>query len=177
MIHSNFLVLTFLTSLVTLTLANTHAHDDHYDQHGAHVHGQANASISYSGNELVIYLSVPAGDVYGFEHEPKNEQQATAKTKALETLSLPDNVFYLSPPCRMDSHNVASQQSDDQHSDMHHDVVIKSAYTCEADKSINLTFMIFESLPDVQKVKVEYLSDYKQALITLKHSNNSIKIE
>lgn len=174
MIQLKILAIAVLISLVTLTLTITFAHDD---QHGAHVHGQANASISFSGNELVIYLSVPAGDVYGFEHEAKNEQQAKAKAKALETLSLPDNVFILDPSCKLDSHNVAKQQPDNQHSDIHHDVLIKSVYTCGTHKSINLTFMIFESLPDLQKVKVQYLSDYKQLLITLKHNSNSIKIE
>ena len=49
---------------------------------GPHVHGQGQLSIAMEAEQVQLQLSMPAGDVVGFEHAPTNE---TERSQILKT--------------------------------------------------------------------------------------------
>lgn len=55
-------------------------------QHGAHVHGLAQASLVVDGGSLALELTVPGMDLVGFEHAPRDDAQRARIAAALATL-------------------------------------------------------------------------------------------
>lgn len=55
-------------------------------QHGAHVHGQASGSLALDQGRVYLELEIPGANLVGFEHPPRNDDQADALTKVIEAL-------------------------------------------------------------------------------------------
>jgi hypothetical protein len=59
---------------------------------GPHVHGQGQLSIAMEAEQIQLQLSMPAGDVVGFEHAPTNETERSqilkTKTQLKDTAQL-----------------------------------------------------------------------------------------
>jgi hypothetical protein len=68
--YKNLFILSLLV-FTTLSYAESERR-----QHDAHQHGIADLNIVLSKHELVIELRSPAYNVFGFEHNPANEQEA-----------------------------------------------------------------------------------------------------
>jgi len=66
-------------------------------QHDAHQHGVAELNIVLSKQELVIELRSPAYNVFGFEHNPTNEQEAQHVVERLALLKKADQLFSINP--------------------------------------------------------------------------------
>ena len=58
------------------------SHEQHRE-HAAHEHGHGTLDIVVEGEELVIELRIPAVNVVGFEHAPRDEAEREAVRKAL----------------------------------------------------------------------------------------------
>ena len=59
------------------------ASDGEYREHEAHEHGHGTLDIVVEGEELVIELRIPAVNVVGFEHAPKDDAEREAVRRAL----------------------------------------------------------------------------------------------
>ena len=59
----------------------------------AHVHGLAHLTLALEGNVLAIQFESPAGNLIGFEHKAKTEQEIQKVTQAKQVLSATDKVF------------------------------------------------------------------------------------
>lgn len=59
------------------------ASDEQHREHEAHEHGHGTLDIVVEGEELVIELRIPAVNVVGFEHAPRDEAEREAVRKAL----------------------------------------------------------------------------------------------
>lgn len=76
-----------------------HGHDHHHDhdhetvQHGAHVHGQANAFVVLEGRNLSVVVESPAANIVGFEHRAATEEQRAIVLAAQETLEQSERVL------------------------------------------------------------------------------------
>jgi hypothetical protein len=66
-------------------------------QHDAHQHGVADLNIALSKHELVIELRSPAYNVFGFEHNPTNEQEAQYVVERIALLKKADQLFSINP--------------------------------------------------------------------------------
>ncbi|MDJ0750028.1 MAG: DUF2796 domain-containing protein [Woeseiaceae bacterium] len=60
-----------------------------------HVHGVVDLGIVVEDDTVAVTLSAPLSDVVGFEHEPKNDEQAKLIQRAAKTLSDPVAMFGL----------------------------------------------------------------------------------
>ena len=59
------------------------ASDGQHREHEAHEHGHGTLDIVLEGEELAIELRIPAVNVVGFEHAPRDEAEREAVRKAL----------------------------------------------------------------------------------------------
>ncbi len=60
-----------------------------------HVHGVVELGIVVENDTVAISLTAPLSDVVGFEHEPKNDEQAKLIEQAATMLADPDAMFGL----------------------------------------------------------------------------------
>ena len=85
-----------------------------------HVHGKGRLALAPDPNGVQLELVVAAADVWGFEHEPRTEEEAARRAAALEALegSLPGILQF--PPdlgCVHDSSTVTTEVPEGQEAD------------------------------------------------------------
>ena len=71
------------------------ASDGERREHDAHEHGHGALDIVVEGEELVIELRIPAVNVVGFEHAPKNDAEREAVRRALVPFGDATSLFVL----------------------------------------------------------------------------------
>ena len=155
-----------------------HDHDAEFTQHAAHQHGHATCSISYSENEIIVSLTLPSIDVFGFEHKATNQQEQAVVEQALNQLSVTDNIIKLEPTCDPTTHQVDYAPSDSSNdNNMHSDVNMNIHFACSNDISRHITFELFNVTPSLEHIEIGYISDNKQALFSVTQDNNSITLD
>ncbi len=68
--------------------------------HKAHVHGLADLDVALDRGRLSVALTVPAADVVGFEHAPRNDAQRAAVAEAERLLRGHAELFAMPPAAR-----------------------------------------------------------------------------
>lgn len=71
------------------------ASDGEHREHEAHEHGRGMLDIVAEGEELVVEFRIPAANVVGFEHTPRDDAEREAVRKAAETFRNPASVLVL----------------------------------------------------------------------------------
>ena len=76
----------------------------------AHTHGQSQMNIVLEAKNLQLEWIVPADDLFGFEHKPKNEEEKKQVKEALAKLKDPGLIveFSKSAACRLKEHVINS---------------------------------------------------------------------
>ena len=162
--------------------ANEHEHgheDDHHGhefaQHGRHEHGHALANISYAGNILKVDLTLPAIDLFGFEHQARNAHERQIRQKAVNILKTPENIIIFQPHCKLDIHQVTSTA--ESQSSKHSDVNASYVFDCPANKSIELRLVLFEAFNSLREVEVQYISKHRQSVFKAMPDDNRFVID
>ncbi len=78
--------------LAPVALAAEHEHREH----DAHAHGHGTLDIVVEGDQALIELRIPAVNVVGFEHAPRDDAEHEAVRRALEPLRDGGSLFMLS---------------------------------------------------------------------------------
>jgi len=78
--------LALLFSLACSDARGTGAVYEPLGQRGAHEHGVAALDMAVDGALATVFLRVPAGDLFGFEHQPRTEQERQQRALALDRL-------------------------------------------------------------------------------------------
>tara|TARA_R110002049_G_scaffold252264_2_gene427281 strand:- start:17952 stop:18491 length:540 start_codon:yes stop_codon:yes gene_type:complete len=158
-----------------------HSHEEHdieFSAQHAHEHGKVLATISHSNNQLNLHLVLPAFNVFGFEHGPRNKEEQSLVDRILKMLSQPGNVIKLQPDCDPTAINtINSQENNSGTTDKHYDVELEYMFSCPSSDSTIITFSLFHSLPGIDQIEVQYVSDTKQRLITLDNDNYIMTID
>jgi hypothetical protein len=147
-----------------------------------HVHGAGTLQLVLEGGSLNIELRLPAMDVVGFEHAPREAKHKDAVKKAVALLK--DSRKVLAPPdaaqCTVApgaveselledghaaSHKHDKHEADHDHSDgeAHADFEVAYRFDCrrpEAIKQIKVT--LFQQLPRLEKLEVESVTSTGQ---------------
>jgi len=177
-----------------------HHHDDEenlFEQHTSHVHGHANAQISYESGVLNITNSFSSSDIFGFEHPPRNDEQLNTIKMAVLKLEMTDNIFsFDDASCKSESVQIESdliktdEESHDEHhdhsnehhhndaldKDSHTDVFAKYVFKCNAENLNSIEYLIFDRFPSIEKIEVQFISHNHQAIFTATRSNRIQKL-
>ncbi|MES9834708.1 MAG: DUF2796 domain-containing protein [Candidatus Thiodiazotropha sp. DIVDIV] len=113
-----------LSTILLVSSSGLFASEVEHEQHGSHVHGEAQLLVAIEGDSLEIEFLSPAMNIVGFEHQPRNEAQIEAIASATDTLKRPDLLFTISPAakCTAESIEVESPPVDHEMHDhgIHH---------------------------------------------------------
>ncbi len=82
-------------ALAVLPLASAGA--ETMREHGAHVHGHGRLNLVLEGNRLNAELVVPAFDIIGFEHPPRDAAERKAVNDAVAVLADPGRILGPTP--------------------------------------------------------------------------------
>ncbi len=197
------LLLIFFLPFTVFAGDEHHHHDEHdhdeiaFEDHAAHVHGHANASISYADGVMIVRLTLASKDVFGFEHIPKNEQETEAVISNLLYLEDFANVLTTDPACAVqnvsvDSENLPENDHADHHDgedhadhhdkhdhNDHHDIEhsdVNGVYELHCSSNIKLTFKLLEKYSSIEKIAVQYVSSSEQRTFTVTHDNRTITL-
>ena len=161
-----------------------------------HIHGVGTLQLVMEGSQLNIDLRLPAMDVVGFEHAPREAKHKEAVKKAIALLK--DSRQLLEPlaaaECVLATAEVESElleeghttghdhdqhEADHAHSDgeTHADFEVAYRFKChhpEALKQIKVT--VFQRLPQLEKLEVESVTPAGQRRQTLTSGQSTIML-
>jgi hypothetical protein len=153
-----------------------------------HVHGVGTLQLVMEGSRLTIELRLPAMDVVGFEHAPREAKHKEAVNKAVALLK--DSRQILEPlaaaECVLATTEVESEllehehdhsQHDHAEGEVHADFAASYRFECrrpEALKHIKVT--LFQRLPRLQKLEVESVTPTGQRLQRLVPGQDTISL-
>lgn len=190
--------LKLLVIVMFLSLANFAAAESR--QYGSHVHGTGELNVAVDGKNLIIELASPAMNITGFEHEPKNEEQAHTVHEAIEQLSDGKLLFILTKEAGCNLHDAhvetdlmheSSEHENSHHHDEHkkkskqehdHDSAhseFEATYHFECtspDKLKAITVQLFELFPGFEELHVQLLTPKGQTAIELTPKKSHISL-
>jgi hypothetical protein len=109
-----------------LACAALAASDEQHREHEAHEHGHGTLDIVLEGEELLIELRIPAVNVVGFEHAPRDEAEREAVRKALVPFGDAESVLVMPAEAECESEEAVAEiwsmaGEDDHEGDGHGD--------------------------------------------------------
>lgn len=148
------------------THANPHQHD----------HGQL--LVSQEGADWHLEFTLPAINVFGFEHKPQNQAHHKKIESFVNLLKDPSQVLSLGELCKTTSsvEHISSQLSDRHHQSEHeHDehehsthMDVKFEYQFKCNAKINdVKVRLFPHLAGLEQLSVMWVTDKKQGATTL----------
>lgn len=98
------------------------ASEDEHREHDAHEHGRGTLDIVAEGEELVVEFRIPAANVVGFEHAPRDDAEREAVHRAAETFRNPASVLVLpaEAECEVEEAEAGIVGMDDEEHDEGH---------------------------------------------------------
>ena len=153
-----------------------------------HVHGVGTLQLVMESSRLTIELRLPAMDVVGFEHAPREEKHKEAVKKAVALLKDSRQIFepLAAAECVLATAEVESEllehehdhsQHDHAEGEVHADFAASYRFEClklDALKQIKVT--LFQRLPRLQKLEVESVTPAGQRLQRLVPGQDTIPL-
>jgi hypothetical protein len=176
-----------LTGLLLLLLGgSSHAFSAAAASQGAHVHGEATLNIVLEGNTLYIEFDSPAVNLIGFEHAPRNEEQAAAFSNAKQMLASADRLFdFSATQCLLEhaeietpymkNHESADHQHHHEAQQEHADFHASYTFHCEQAKDLTaISIKLFALFPGIQAIKAQWIFQGKQGSASLTVNNATL---
>lgn len=148
-------------------------------QHKAHTHGEGSLSLAQDQYDWYVELHIPAMDLLGFEHAPKNTAQKQ-KFKALtDRLANSDHVIVFSPACQLTDTDIGlpGQHDEQEHQHDHHhhsDIIVQYRFTCAGDVS-STRLNIFNWATSLHQLRAQWLTEKSTASATLTPEQATIR--
>jgi hypothetical protein len=145
-----------------------------------HVHGQGQMDVAVDATRLIIELRIPAHDLVGFEHPPRNAAEKAALGRALEALANPGGMFTMprgagcgEPAHRIDAPAGFSQTSalgaTDPNSAVHPDFVASYRWECrDAGRIDRLEVRVLELLRARFEIEARFVTREAQGTLAIR---------
>lgn len=153
-----------------------HQHsDEEFSSPGTHVHGEAMLTVILEGNEAMVALQSAAYNIVGFEHAPKTSEQRQEISAALDVLRQ-GNWFAINPQagCEIaeaDANTDLMAEVSSAHSDFYANISL----VCQQPARLNeMSVNLFNLVPSVQKITVQWVINGQQGATELGLANNTV---
>lgn len=148
-----------------------------------HVHGAGTLQLVLEGGNLNAELRLPAMDVVGFEHAPREPKHKEAVKKAAamlkdsrQVLALPDDAQCTAAPGKVESellegerhaadHKHGEQEAGHDHTDgeAHADFEVAYRFDCRRPEALKqIKTLLFQQLPKLERLDVEMVTPVGQ---------------
>jgi hypothetical protein len=192
--------------LAGAAFAAEHDHDPAHghEQHGTHVHGEAQLLVALDGQALELELISPAMNVVGFEHPPHNAAQIAALRDAVEQLEQATRLFDLPADARCEllgaevetsltaepehhakhGHDHGETHHEDHaherhgaEDDGHAEFHARYRYRCQRPGRIDgMTVRLFRPFPGLQRIHAQAISPRGQQRAELDPDHNRLPL-
>ncbi|KKO47196.1 hypothetical protein WG68_00655 [Arsukibacterium ikkense] len=151
-----------------------HEHDD-FSSPGAHVHGQATLTIVLEGNEAMLALQSAAYNIVGFEHTPTTAEQRQEIAVALDVLRQ-GKWFAINSQAGCDLTDAdANTDLTSSVATQHADFYANISLICQQPARFNeLTVTLFNLVPSLERVSVQWVINGQQGATNLSLANNKV---
>jgi hypothetical protein len=176
-----------------------HAHG--HEQHGTHVHGEAQLLVALDGQVLELEFISPAINMVGFEHAPQDSAQTAAVSAATARLEQATRLFelpadagcellgaevYTSLPAAREHHGSDdgdrpheghahghAAAADEAHAEFH----ARYRYRCEHPGRVDrMTVRLFQPFPGLQRIDAQTISPAGQRRAELDADHNRLPL-
>lgn len=176
-----------------------HAHG--HEQHGTHVHGEAQLLVALDGQVLELEFISPAINIVGFEHAPHNAAQTAAVNAAIERLEQGTRLFELPADAGCEplgaevdtSLTAAREHQGPDHGDTpqeghahghaaaageaHAEFHARYHYRCEHPGRVDrMTVRLFQPFPGLQRIDAQTISPRGQRRAELDSDHNRLPL-
>jgi len=153
------------------------------ETHQAHTHGLANLTLVSEGGALEIRFESPAISLLGFEHKPNTDQQEAAVESTKSFLKSAKKVLSIQGGnCELDEvdvdiHGPAGQGMHNS-SETHSEVLATYRFTCSENQEIaSISFSLFDDFPNLESIKVNWVTQDKQGQSTLRAGSSILELK
>lgn len=131
-----------------------------------HSHGSANLAVGVEDSgAFQIEFTSPAHDIYGFEHEPRNEEQRAAVTTAQAHLSnIEDIILIEGGRCSISAVNIEGEDGHGGHGDVH---VVYTGRCNTPDDITGISTRMFEHFSRLHDIDGIFISSQQQSAFEL----------
>ena len=151
-----------------------HEHDE-FNSPGTHVHGEAMLTLVLEGNEAMVALQSAAYNIVGFEHAPKTSEQRQEIATALDVLRQ-GKWFAINPQAGCDvAQSDANTDLTAKVNSKHGDFYANISLVCQQPARLNeMTVSLFNLVPSVEKITVQWVINGQQGATELSLANNTV---
>ncbi|MFC3094459.1 DUF2796 domain-containing protein [Alteromonas sediminis] len=151
-------------------------------QNTAHVHGKGTAFVVQQDNEWQLQFTLPAADIFGFEHYPDTAEQKKRVKAQDEKLSIAESFLTLPGGCQIVSIDASNPFSSSQHGgdhdhdhdhDAHYDVEATLRMSCNQALS-GLTFSLFQVFESLESIDVMWTLESGQGMQEISPARPSV---
>ncbi len=185
----------FLTCVPVGASEKLHSHDQEnmFVEHTAHEHGHASAQITFINNTLKLALSFPSINIYGFEHNPRNDEEHEIILQSQSILNEAGKIITILPTtiCKLKSvklengmldsmdneHTAHDHHESEAHDEEHSDVTIHYDYICENESLQSIEFGIFDYFSTIEEIEAQFISNENQKLFTITPKTRSFSLK
>jgi hypothetical protein len=142
----------------------------------AHVHGEANISVTIEKEQLKIEFSLPGDEIPGLKKRPQNESDLKIFDAQLTQEAEGQHWFSVSPPsCIRKSIQVKTRSSG---STGHFDYHLEMIFNCASDvEKAQLYLEFWKKLPAIKKLRALILKEEGQRSVVLKPGDSKLYLK
>lgn len=152
---------------------------------GAHVHGIASLQVAVDGSDIDLLFRSPADNLLGFEHAPRDQQQAATVAQVEGWLEQTPLVNNAPGNCQvvdtLVEHGLSQKSHDHDHGNTHDDhrhsdFEVSQRLTCTTAVGDSLTTPLKSRFPAIDQLIVDWVTDRQQGQVRLQGDNEGITL-
>lgn len=174
-----------LFSLMTAAaLAAEQGHEAHR-QHQPHVHGEAQLHIVQQQSQLLIELTTPAMNIFGFEHAPQNKHQQKQIDTVLSSLHDEETALAITGGgCKLETVTVEDpfgHALDDaetaQAGSEHAEVTVLYTFQCKQPDGLQaIDIRLFDAFNHIEHIQAQWVINAKQGGARFNRRDHLLKV-
>ncbi|MFK8010584.1 MAG: DUF2796 domain-containing protein [Marinicellaceae bacterium] len=148
---------------------------------GAHVHGQAKATLVLDNDKLNYTITIPAYDLLGFEHVPNNKEQESIVQSTIDELQRHKKwLGFNADVCTLNTIKITNpfsghHKKGSRNNNEHKDFEIIVNYLCKNSKKLKSVNVFTHHINSkIETIELQWLAHNKQSLIIIKKDQQEV---
>ncbi len=131
-------------------------------QHHHHSHGEGVLFVVHDQDKWQVKFILPAGDIFGFEHQPETVEQKQIIKQTLAQLANSKQLVTFNTQCELIDSNVENPFEQHTHHS-HNDLEVEYSFSCEKSVS-KVTVTLFEWAKTISVIEAQWITEQAQGI-------------